>query len=65
VNASLLRALLGAQDQLLAAARIVDDQLILARIREINMDVTRLIARAVKDQGCPVEDEMSPVEVVS
>jgi hypothetical protein len=57
VNAPLLRALIGAQDQLICAQRIVDDPLMLARIREVNMDVTRLIARAVKSKEFDLSDE--------
>jgi hypothetical protein len=51
VNAALLRALVGAQDQLRAAFTAVDDDPALrARVREIGQEVGELILGAVKDR---------------
>jgi hypothetical protein len=62
VNASLLRALVGASDALRAAfVACADDPALRARIHEVGNDVAALIVAAVKDQGSPAE----PVEVLS
>jgi uncharacterized protein (DUF2336 family) len=56
VNHELLRALIGVQDCLLAASRLVDDPILVARIREVGIDITRLIARVTRTER-PIDVE--------